>query len=244
MIVPLGVSLFPFASSKKAQVQSTLLNGLVAYWKMDEASGLRLDSSGNGFSLTPNEPFGTLGTQAGRINNAARIQPSISHRLSVPYNVLMSPAAGYSVGCWLNPDNVATRHVAMYLGPLTAAWFTNLCWALMLQEGTGKLWAWQVGAGGGSTPNVVTANAATVGAWNFALIWWDGATLFAQLNGGAVASVAAPSILAVPASSFVVYSMSDFNQTFPGGVDESLIHNRVLTSTERTDLAAGITHPF
>jgi hypothetical protein len=58
---------------------STLPNGRVAYWKLDEASGVALDSGPNGLTLTDTN---TVGAAAGQINGARLFVAAQSESLS------------------------------------------------------------------------------------------------------------------------------------------------------------------
>lgn len=58
---------------------SSLLDGLQAYWKLDEASGTRVDSGPNGLDLTPtNAP----GSAAGKVGSAATFVQASAQYLS------------------------------------------------------------------------------------------------------------------------------------------------------------------
>ena len=52
----------------RPETTGTLNDGLVAYWKLDEESGTRVDSTGNGNDLTDNN---SVGYAIGKINSAA-----------------------------------------------------------------------------------------------------------------------------------------------------------------------------
>lgn len=56
-------------------IQGSIASGLIAHWSMDEASGTRADSSGNGINLTPYANGGTITNATGKFGMAASIPP-------------------------------------------------------------------------------------------------------------------------------------------------------------------------
>lgn len=68
-------------------IGDTLRDDLVAYWKMDEESGTRVDATGRGNNLTPaNAPAGV----SGKINNAVRLVSSSKQVISHTHNADLS----------------------------------------------------------------------------------------------------------------------------------------------------------
>lgn len=81
-----------------APAPSSLLTGLVAYWKMDEASGTRVDSGPNGLHLTPsNAPVSVTGT----IGDAALFEQASSQYLSHPDDVLLRVNGDWTWSFWV-----------------------------------------------------------------------------------------------------------------------------------------------
>lgn len=77
---------------------STLASGLVSYWKMEEASGTRVDSHGSN-DLSDNN---TVGTAAGIIDNGADFERSNSEYLSITdaAQTGLNPS-DFSVSAWV-----------------------------------------------------------------------------------------------------------------------------------------------
>jgi len=80
-----------------------LSNGLVAYWQLEEASGLRVDSV-NGFDLAPSgAPL--PGNAVGIIGNCVQLVSANSpflRNVSPP----ALPSSGYTLNSWINPNNI------------------------------------------------------------------------------------------------------------------------------------------
>jgi hypothetical protein len=80
----------------------------VAYWRLDEASGTRADSSGNGYTLTDNN---TVGSATGNLSAlAADFVNTSSEYLSttnaVPRGTIVG-ASSWTICMWINPTNIS-----------------------------------------------------------------------------------------------------------------------------------------
>lgn len=102
----------------------TLMDGLKAYWKLDEASGVRYDSTANGFDLTE---LNAISSTPGMLNNAA------SFSASQPDDGLFTTGANavaslaltndWTISCWVNAstsnpygaDNIFSKAGEIYL---------------------------------------------------------------------------------------------------------------------------------
>jgi hypothetical protein len=74
---------------------SPLLDGLIAYWKLDEASGTRIDSAGSN-NLADN---GSVGSATGIQGNAAQFDGS--NYLSLASNPDVQMNGDYTIACWV-----------------------------------------------------------------------------------------------------------------------------------------------
>lgn len=81
-----------------------LLTNLVSYWKLDEASGTRVDSHGSN-DLTDNN---TVGSAAGIISNAADFTEADSEYLSTTTLPVSSFPCSFS--CWVKLDDTADEY--------------------------------------------------------------------------------------------------------------------------------------
>jgi hypothetical protein len=101
---------------------SPLLTDLVAYWKLDETSGPRIDSAGSN-NLTDN---GSVGSAVGKVGNAASY--SGSNFLSLASNSDVQITSDFTVACWVylatvpstrqmfvTKDNSSNREYILYI---------------------------------------------------------------------------------------------------------------------------------
>jgi hypothetical protein len=77
-----------------------LLNTLVSYWKLDEASGMRNDSKGTNHLTPVNGPTGS----AGKINNGALFSGASNQYLTVASNASLQVTGDFSWSAWVRPD--------------------------------------------------------------------------------------------------------------------------------------------
>ena len=77
--------------------KNSLLNGLLAYWKLDEASGNALDISGNNYTLTQSgNPLGVVG----KVGNARQLVAASSQFL---YNdTFKFSDTDFTISLWVN----------------------------------------------------------------------------------------------------------------------------------------------
>lgn len=91
---------------------STLNTSLISYWKLDEASGTRVDSepTGTARNLTDNN---TVDSTNGIISNAALVIRANSESLSVADNVDLSVGIGesFSISAWVWMVSTNTRNM-------------------------------------------------------------------------------------------------------------------------------------
>lgn len=85
-----------------AAPRAAMTDNLVAYWKLDEASGTRSDSAGSN-NLTDNN---TVGAETAKINNGARFIRANTEYLSVADNATLSTGdSDFSVSMWVSTTN-------------------------------------------------------------------------------------------------------------------------------------------
>ena len=153
---------------------STLTDGLVSYWPLNEASGTRSDSHSNSLDLTDNN---TVGQGTGNVYaNAADFEENNSEWLSRASTDLLQPLS-FSISMWIKPENLTgpvtpliSKHDAtgseqsylLYYYPPTA----KLYWAIYENDGTG--------GPGGSNPQANTgASPMSSGSWYHIVVTCD-----------------------------------------------------------------------
>jgi hypothetical protein len=219
---------------------SPLLTNLMAYWKLDEASGNRTSSVG-GYTLTDTN---TVGAASGKINNAADFDAASSECLiAATTSDLSTGNIDFTISVWVNLGLVDsnTRNIVLKSGDLGSEYklFLAADNIFCFNASTGS----PAYAGGFGAPSP--------GTWYHLLAWFDSAagTVYLRINDSFEASTSGCNCSTTSSEKFMIgaqrfYSPQNF---FDGEIDEVGIWNRLLTTQEKTDLynaGAGITYPF
>lgn len=233
---------------QKLVIQSGLLTSLISYYKMDEASGTRVDSvvaSAN--DLTDNN---TVTSAAGKISNAGQFTRANSEYLSHADNASLSTGdIDFTWAAWVYMDSKPAQ--TLYIIDKEGAASTDVEYML---RWTDYLDRFDFFTGGSSYINVTanTLGAPSLSTWYLIIVWHDSVanTINIQVNNGTVDSVGTGGV-APPDTTNPVYIGARTNggpsNFWDGRIDEVGFWKRVLTATERTNLyngGAGVTYPF
>jgi hypothetical protein len=223
---------------------SPLLNDLAAYWKLDETSGTRFDSTANSNDLTDNN---TVGSGTGKIGNAAQFVAANSEYLDLSSaSGLLAGTGGVTVAAWVKPDVVnQTQQIAgLWDGSTSTDQYR------IGSLSTGEYFV-QVRDNSGTTALTTIAGSAVSGAWRLVFGWYDATaqTINLQVFDGSTnptSSLSFTATLNVPSSP--LFNVAKGGAVYYDGlIDELGSWQRVLTLTERTQLwnsGSGLTYPF
>ena len=199
-------------------------NGLVGYWKMDEASGDAVDSSGNGYTGTVTGTTVTSGKygNARSFNGSERITTTNAQQL-----------ADFTVSVWFKDNGVVTDYER-----------------LVDKSYAGGFWLGRNGSSASSWGGgILEANAPygifgtfTDGQWNHMVSIRRGTTHELYANGTLVASnTVSASLLDTTA---IQIGNGTTNQGATATIDETRIYNRALSPKEVRDLYAWAPGPY
>lgn len=243
-----GAVLSPLGSTThRASTASSLLTGLVSYWKLDEASGQRNDSHGTNH-LTDNN---TVGQAAGKLTNAASFVSANSETLSVVSNAdLQSGNRSFSFAGWVYLVNWGIAWVYLITKYANADTGEFILYYDATAPGQGQLsWAVYDHVGGANT-GTYALTTLTTGAWYFIYAYQDIATgkVGLSVNDGATQEVNYTiSTYANNAALCLGGSPDDSAFYHWGYMDGWGRWNRVLTAAEVTQLynsGNGLDYPF
>lgn len=212
---------------------STLLDSLVSWWSLDEASGTRVDSHGSN-DLTDNN---TVGQAAGKVGSAASFVAANSEYLSRADNASLSMGAGVemTVAAWAKTASDPATNVPVAVH--ADGWYLD-CGASVRYR------LFIVGATSGTA--LVEAGNQTVGEWQFVVAWYDLAKLYIQVNLGTIFEAAFANGIKDSAQEFRIGGRADAALYWNGDIDEVALWKRVLTADERSELynsGDGIAYP-
>lgn len=228
----LGKGFSSFGSS------SSLLDGLISYWKLDEASGTAVDSTGTNDLTAVNNPVATTG----KIGNARQFVSASNQYLEVADN----PSLNLQTITWAGWVNLTTLALATIAGKAAVGLYE---WFLRYYSSTGRF---QLLAAPNNV-NLYTASADNFGApsagvWYFIVCHVNSAGLVSiSINNGAANTTAMGGPMVSNTAKFRLGSRSDDVGKMNGVVDEAGLWNRELTAAEITSLynsGNGLTHPF
>lgn len=215
----------------------TDLPNLVAYWRLEEASGTRVDATGRGNDLTDNN---TVTQATGRVGQCASFAAATSEFLSKTDNTDLSGGdRDYTWFGWFKWASQATNQGL--LGQWSAT--NNYSYLLYYNQTSDRLEFYVTSTGAIASINHVTATsfgAVPTDTWVFVAAWHDSVanTLNIQVNNGTVDS-AAHSAGTFDSTAAIRLGWADggaAGEAFDGLMDEVGRCNAVLTADQRTAL--------
>ncbi len=219
-------------------VVSPLLTSLVAFYKLDEASGTRSDSVSTNH-LTDNN---TVTQAAGKVGNAAQFTAANSESLSITDNAALSLGADsdFTIACWIYLDSKATHMHIIAKRNAAAA----IEYMLFYDTGADRFYFYITGTNIAAT----TIGSPATATWYFVVMWHDKTanTVNIQVNNGTADSAAWAGGTSDGDAAFRIGAY-DGGQYFNGRVDAVGFWSRVLTADERATLyngGSGLEHPF
>ena len=188
---------------------------LVAYWRLDEASGTREDTKGSN-DLTDNN---TVTSSTGKIGDAADFEADNSEYLSIADNSdLSSGDVDFSIWAWVRPETVAGTIVVNKPDEYGLDMYPD-----------GSAWRFTVNAA--YTP--VSTGTPVAGTWAFLVGVHDAAANEIKISVNGAAFVTASAIGPTDTgSAFLVGSYNGSSLFFDGLVDEVGFTKRKLTQEE------------
>jgi hypothetical protein len=246
----LGSASISPSASLSAGPASTLLDGLWAYWKMDEASSNRLDSSGNLRSLTPAGSGSELPTtDTGIVSGAVKFLRTVESTgpyLTRAESQNLSGDGKCTFAFWVKTYNASSLsltdvfhlysnfHIEIY----SAYNYWGNAGLAILVEQLNTPWTFYLT----TDPN---SYAFTPDVWHLMVLYYDGVGLYLYVDNVLVVSQEGTHGL-TSASGLTSLGYPNFNDYY-SSVDEFGIWSRALTVDERTELwnsGVGITYPF
>ena len=230
---------------------SGIPNGIVGWWKLDDASSgtsptTAVDSSGNGNTGTLTDSTGpTLPTwTTGMIGNAVKLTVGSQDYINMGDPAILRLAGSFTVSAWVNLNSLPTSgNIASIVDKHTATGWEN--YEIDVRN-TAGVYTWELLFNNNSGTAYTASYTATpgLGTWYLVTGVWDSSTSneYLYLNGTLVATVNQAG--AVPdASSGRYLQIGVQNQTagkyLDGTVDDVRVYNRALSAAEVGQLYGG-----
>lgn len=244
-----GLSGLNGESKLQGSAVSSLLTSSIAYWKLDEGSGTRVDSTGRGNDLNL-ASASAPGNTTGKVGSALTLVSASSQYVGIADNADMSTGdIDFTFAYWAKASSLGISIVA-------SKWNDDLTQAEYLLGVLSSRWSFYVSRNGDGSSGATAAVANTFGApstgtWYFIVCWHDSIanTLNICVNNGTVDSVSYSLGVFDSTAGFKLgaYRSGGANGNWSGEIDEFGFWKRVLTAGERTSLynsGNGITYPF
>jgi hypothetical protein len=220
---------------------ASLLTGVIAFWKLEEASGTRVDEVGSN-DLTDNN---TVTQTTGKIGNAAQFTAANSETLSIADNADLSFANtdDFTFSCWVYLDSTggSQQLITKRTSNLTG---TNLEYMLRTDAGVPTFY---YGYGAGSFDSVASSTTLSTSTWYFILFWHDQTanTINVSVDNGSPNTATKLGTIADQGNTF--YLGGTTSEFLNGRLDAVGLWGRLLTSGEKAALynsGNGLEHPF
>lgn len=212
----------------------TLADGLLAFWRMEETSGTRVDSVA-AFALVPN---GGTSSGVGQHGTAVQFSGVAGSYLQVADHATLSVGAAqsFTLACWVCFDAAPENHTCIVGKGNTSSAYVGAEYLLKIESTTLRFFI----ANGSAGAAVNSGFVPTVGTWFFAIGWLDAAAnvLSIQINGGTPVSVACPYDSYDSAFGMEIGRSPNWSGSpiVNGRVDDVMFYKRLLTAAERTAL--------
>jgi hypothetical protein len=213
---------------------SPLLNDLAAYWKLDETSGTRIDSAGSN-NLTDNN---TVGSATGKLGNAASFVAANSEYLSVASTPGLQSSSAFTLAFWVKPNTLSpTAQGLLFKGGASP----QIEYLIRLNTNTIDFFV-------NSASDFAEVTGINTTEWWFVVAYYNGTTnLWVQSESGTLLTNTGPAVTHATTTNPLEFGRYWSAAYYSGRIDEVGIWQRVLTSSERTQLynsGSGLTYPF
>lgn len=222
----------------------TLLDGLVAYWKLDEAFGAAIDAHG---SQNLDDNGGVGSSETGKINGARSfgLNKYLSH---ADVAALSLSGTSFTIQAWVK---MSSKAMFGLLNTVLSKWsaINSQCEYALYYEPEVDCFRFSVRSG--ETMTSVIGDELTnppLDEWMLLHAWYDmeSGELGISVNAGTPDVLAYASVINDGDSEFWIGGLSGFGELdeyWKGDIDEVAIWRRVLTSDERTMLL-DLGYPF
>lgn len=209
-----------------------LRRGLVAYWRLEEASGTRADATGRGNNLTDNN---TVLSATGIFGNAADFELDNSESLSIADNTDLSTGdVTFTIPAWVNMESLPAAAMIASKANDAGAISAKEYWLYF----DSSRFRFRIFGSAANTAVADTFGAPSTATWYHVVGWHDADadTINIQINNGDVDSVATSTTPNDAGTAFAIGATAAAEFPFDGLIDEVGFWKRLLTAQEKTRL--------
>ncbi len=212
---------------------SSLNAGLLAYWKMDEASGNRMDSSGSVQTLTDNN---TVASTTGKIGSAIVIASGVAEFLSRLDSATLSigTTASFTFDGWVFPTSVAENFNILAKG----SDISSGSFEYRIYHPTATSIRFRVSNGTTTAETTSATGSCPLNTWTYFRATLDKSLSIIELelnnNGTLLQAAMASNGCWDSTTTFYVGNLNN-SSGYAGRIDEVGFWKRTLTTTEQAD---------
>jgi hypothetical protein len=217
-------------TSTAAAVASTLGDGLVAHWKMNDTSGTTVvDTKGN--NGTSARDTSLMSTTSGKIGNALVFTKAQSDKITTSFQPSLGNGT-FSVSFWMKSPqlNLTQEYFALAWGNVAQYQGIGFAWEYTSSRILFDKW----GSGGDS---LRTSSRMDDGNWHHVVGTYNGTTAELFVDNDSIGTKSWP--LNIQTNSLIVGDRPTYSGHYSGLLDDLRFYSRVLTSDEITQLYNG-----
>lgn len=213
-----------------------LTDNLVSYWELEESSGTRVDSHGSNDLTDNNTVLSLTGVQG----NAADFEHDSSETLSTSTAGTLNITGDISFSLWIKQET-ATATIGQ-AGFFSCFGTTTATRKFILAMTTGGQIRFDVRNSAGGSDNFQFTHSENIGTWEHIVITWQASSkeckfyLDGSQSGSTQTGTNVAAINSVTSYNYVMGGIRTNLDYWDGGIDEFGIWDKVLTSTEVSDL--------
>ena len=214
-------------------------DGLISWWKLDETTGTRVDS--NGYNDLDQSSASAPGySSTAKWGNSMDIEATNSEYRARNYSDLVGLNIGdndFTMGGWFRWENIISGYSHYMVGKWDDVSGNYREYLLFMSESTRSA-RFYVSADGSSSANAANSQYISTGTWYLVIGWHDASAnyIYCQVNNNTPASTAWSNGINSGFSQQFKLGCTRTGNGFDGLVDEFFCYDRVLTSTERTQI--------
>lgn len=221
-------------AQERRRQRVNLKKGLLAYWKLEEGSGTRVDATGRGNDLTA---FNSPTNAAGKLGNAANFVAGSSQYLSRGDNADLKFDGDFTIACWLYLESKTADMAAVSKYGFGGDALDHF---ILTYDQSNDLFRVYIADGDGvGVPFLLLyANnfgSPPTGEWLFVCTWRKGVNVFISVNNGVADVIDTSGVNSMPAGTadFQISGVQDGATIYwDGRIDEVEKWNRALNSSE------------
>lgn len=217
---------------KNSPYSALIYKDAIAYWHLDENGGTNgyADSSGNGNTLIPVAGTSFIQNTTGIVGGGVNFTGKISY-LQLANSATLRSMKNFSWGGWQNPGDPISTTVRWMdkgvFGPPSDGFFIEYVGTTNQNVNNCRV------ANGSVAPiTAATTTKAARNTWSHVMCTFNGTHINAYLNGNLEATTAFVGVPNLTNTDFGIGGDGNQGATFNGTVDEIVVYNHTLTSSE------------